>query len=220
MATPSFLYVAELAADQDAVFGNLGRIVAARDIRLDVGEAMLVEMRAEFLLGLGARLVGDETEVELRDGAAGQHGLAAGTGIARDEPFDIDRRFLREADQRIVIGEIVDPVGDAERRLLLRLVARLRGFADQRLFALGERADILEPALDRGRVAALGHERLKRLHQPPGGRVDHRLQAGVHVALRAAAPFLAARDQFEFDDALRSQIDRHVAGLALATRRG
>src|SRR3546814_15956142 len=62
----------EFAADEAAVLGDLGRVVAARHIDLDIGEAMFVEMRAELLLGLGARLVGDEAQVELGDRAAGQ----------------------------------------------------------------------------------------------------------------------------------------------------
>src|SRR3546814_9384279 len=60
----------EFAADEAAVLGNLGRVVTARNIGLDIGEAMLVEMRAQLLLGLGARLVGNEAQVELGDRAA------------------------------------------------------------------------------------------------------------------------------------------------------
>src|SRR3546814_13074621 len=79
---------------------------------------MFVEMRAELLLGLGARLDGDEAQVELGDRAAGQDRLPAGAGVTRDEAFDIYRRFLRETGQRILHGQIVDLVGDAERLLL------------------------------------------------------------------------------------------------------
>ena len=119
------------------------------------------------------------------------------------------------ADQRVVVLEIVDPDVDAERGLVGCFVGALRGFADQRLLTVGERADIFEPAFDRRRVAVGGDERLERLHQPPGGRVDHRLQAGVDIALRPATPFFSACDQFELDDALRPQIDIDRAGLVL-----
>src|SRR3546814_1614536 len=88
-------------------------------------------MRAELLLGLGARLVGDEAQVELGDRAAGQDRLPAGAGVTRDEAFDIDRRFLRETGQRILIRQIVDPVGGAERLLLRRFVARLCGRSEE-----------------------------------------------------------------------------------------
>src|SRR3546814_17809458 len=74
----------EFAADEAAVLGDLGRVIAARHIDLDIGEAMFVELRAELLLGLGARLVGDEAQVELGDRAAGQDRLPAGadrTGV-------------------------------------------------------------------------------------------------------------------------------------------
>src|SRR3546814_14693682 len=74
----------EFAADEAAVLGDLGRVVAARHIDLDIGEAMFVEMRAELLLGLGARLVGDEAQVELGDRAAGQDRLPAGAGVTRE----------------------------------------------------------------------------------------------------------------------------------------
>src|SRR3546814_8997181 len=93
------------------------------------------------------------------------------------------RRFRRDTGQRILQGQMVEPVGDAERLFLRRFVARLCGLADQRLFALRERADIFVPALDRGLVAIGGDERLERLHQPPRGRVDHRFEARMDVAL-------------------------------------
>src|SRR3546814_18744207 len=131
-------------------------------------------MRAELLLGLGARLVGDEAQVELGDRAAGQDRLPAGTGVTRDEAFDIDRRFLRETGQRILIRQIVDPVGDAERLLLRRFVAPLCGLPDQRLFALRYRADIFVPAPDSGPVAIAGAEDMWRLPQTPPGRMSPR----------------------------------------------
>jgi hypothetical protein len=53
---------------------------------------MFVEMRAE-LSSASARLVGDEAKVEFRHRAAGEDGLAAGTGIARDQTLDIDGRL-------------------------------------------------------------------------------------------------------------------------------
>src|SRR3546814_11348200 len=61
----------EFAADEAAVLGALGRVLAARPIDLDIVEALFVEIRAEHLTCLRPRLVGDAAPVELGDRAAG-----------------------------------------------------------------------------------------------------------------------------------------------------
>ena len=141
----------------------------------------------------------------------GRNGLAAGAGVPGDETLDVDRRLRGHPLERLSVGQVVDPVAHAEQFLLLLLVAAACDLCDQFLFARRERANILEPAVDHGCVAIGRDQRVQRRDKAPGWRVDHRFSAGVDVSLRAAAPLLAARDQFQLDDALGSQIDRDVA---------
>src|SRR3569832_2842148 len=74
----------DLALDQRALLVGLVRVVAARGIELDVGEAVLVEMGAQLLARFVVGLVRHEAAIDLGDGLAGQDGLAAGTGVAGD----------------------------------------------------------------------------------------------------------------------------------------
>ena len=89
-------------ADEVAVLGRFGRVVAARDIDLDILEATLVEMRAQLGDAVVPGHVRYEPHVDLGDGAARQDGLAAGAGIARDQPLDVDCRLRGEALERLL----------------------------------------------------------------------------------------------------------------------
>jgi hypothetical protein len=102
-------------------------------------------------------------------------------------------------------------VAHAHEFLLRLLVARAGNLCDQLLFARRERPNILEPAVDHGCVAIGRDQRVQRSDKAPDRRVHHRFVAGVNVSLRAAAPLLAACDQFQLDNALGSQIDRNGA---------
>ena len=175
-------------------------------------------MGPQFGQRVGDAHVRDQPEVELGDAACWEDGLAARAGIAGDQPLDIDGRLRGEPLERFAPGQIVDPVADAERMLHLLLVPVARGFGDQGALALGERADMLEPAVDRRAVAMVGDQGGERLDEVPDRAVDLRLQARMDVARRPPPPALARRDQFAFDDALGAEVDRHRAVGALRRR--
>jgi hypothetical protein len=61
---------------------------------------------------------------------------------------------------------------------------------DHRFLLGADGQDMLEETLDGG-FAGRGHQRVERLDESPGGLVKARGLAGVDVALRAAAPFVA-----------------------------
>lgn len=135
----------ELSANDAAVLRRFGRIVATRNVELDIGEAVLVEMRAQLAHCFLTRLIGHQAQVELRYGAPGQNGFAAGAGVPGNETFDVDRWLRGQPLERLSVGQIVDPVTHAEKFLLRLLVAVAGNFCDQFLLPRRERADILEP---------------------------------------------------------------------------
>src|SRR5215510_16144622 len=73
--------------------------------------------------------------------------------------------------------------------------------------------------LDRGSIPVGCDERVERLHQMPGRTINPRLVARMSVALRAAPPALARRDQLEFYHTLRAQIDRDFTARILRRKR-
>ena len=60
-------------------------------------------------------------------------------------------------------------------------------------------------AFDDGSVAVGRDQRRERLDQMPGGAVDARFVARVQIFFWSAAPFFAAGNQFEFDDAFGAE---------------
>ena len=81
---PACLSVCHAGLDHHAVLRRFGRTVAAADDDLDVAEAALREMRLQLRDGLVLGHVGNQAEVELGFGAAGQDGLAARSRVAAD----------------------------------------------------------------------------------------------------------------------------------------
>ncbi len=104
---------------------------------------------------------------------------------------------------------------DAEKFFCFRFVHAAGGFTDHLLFGTGERASFCGVTFDGGIVAVGRDERGQRFNEMPGGTVESRFVAGVHVLARAAAPAFAARGQFAFDDAFRAEEHRHLAIEAL-----
>ena len=90
------------------------------------------------------------------------------------------------------------------------LVELLRGEVEHRVLGRRERPHFLEEAIDR-RIAVRRDQRVQRLHQVPRGLIEARRERRVHVARRAAAPLLAARDQVALDVALVAERDDHAA---------
>ena len=107
---------------------------------------------------------------------------------------------------------------DAERLLTVSSSLAKLG-RDQFLLAGGQRLHILEPAVDRRRVAVFGNQRVERLDQVPGGAVDIGHQARMDVLGRTPAPLLAARDQLRLDRRPWRRGRRHRAVARLAGRR-
>src|SRR6516162_600800 len=110
---------------------------------------------------------------------------------------------------------VVDPMLDAEKFFCLGFVHAAGGFGDHFLFGLGEWASFCAVTFDGGIVAVGRDERGQCPNEMPGGTVESRFVAGVHVLARAAAPAFAARSQFAFDDAFRAEEHRHAAVEAL-----
>src|SRR6266403_1918651 len=63
----------------------------------------------------------------------------------------------------------------------------------------------------RGTVSVGRNESGERLNEMASWTIEARLVARLHVAFRAAPPFFAARNEFEFDDALRTVEGGHRA---------
>src|SRR5690349_4526735 len=128
-------------ANDGGVGGRGIGIVAAGHVDVDVAEAFFREMRFEKCERFGGGHVRNEAEVELGDGFAGKNGFAAGSGVAADEAFDIDRRTADEQFERFLEAHIVNPVLDAEEFFRFGFAHAVRGFGDHFLFGVGERAD-------------------------------------------------------------------------------
>ena len=112
-------------------------IVAAARLDLDVAEAALGEVRLEGGHGAVVGHVGHQAEVELGDGAVRQHGLAARTGVAGDQPLDVHRGREQEALERGAPGEVVGPAVGRQQALRGVLVEARRRRVEHR--ALGGR---------------------------------------------------------------------------------
>ena len=105
----------------------------------------------------------------------------------------------------------------AELFLRLRFVPHLRHIRDHR-FLLRAQRPRRRIIVDLDRVAVFRHERVQRVNQTPRRTVDHRLERRMNVFGRAASPFFAARDQFQFDHAFGTEVHGHDAVQILRCR--
>src|ERR1051326_1590913 len=128
-------------------------------------------------------------------------------GGAADESFDVDGWFGDEELEGFQEVNIVDPMRDAELFLGCLLIHAVRRFADHGFLGGAERAGVVGVSIDGGRVAVGGDERVERLDEMPGGAIDAGFVARVKIGFGTTAPALAARYEFEFDDAFRAEID-------------
>ena len=94
---------------------------------------------------------------------------------------------------------------DAEHLHVVGLVRSGDVGGDQFLLPRGQRFHILEPAIDRGRMAVVRDKRIERLDQMPGGAVDSGHQARMNVLVGTLAALLPARDQLQLDRALGAE---------------
>src|SRR5215472_1919392 len=158
-------------------------------------------MRFEQSERFGGGHVGNEAQVELRDGFAGKNRFAARSSVAADEAFDIDRGAPNEQLEGFLEADIVNPVLNAEKLFGFGFVHTARGLGDHFLFGVGQRTDFGGVALDSGIVAVGRDQGSERFDKMPRRAVEARLVAGVYIFARAAAPALAAGSEFAFDDA-------------------
>ncbi len=73
---------------------------------------MLGEVRLQLPHHLVLGHVGDEPQVELRLGAARKNRLAARSGVAADEPLDVDRRLADQSLDALLVILVIDPAAD------------------------------------------------------------------------------------------------------------
>ena len=132
-------------------------------------------MRFERRGRIGHLHVRHETHVDLGHRAMRQDGLAARTGVAADEAFDVHRRLRLEPLVRLLPGKIVDPVLHAEGLLRLRLAALRGGRIDHRLFVRAQRPRS-GVVVDGDGVAVGGDKRVERVHEMPRRTVHHRFE--------------------------------------------
>src|SRR5262249_42042654 len=71
--------------------GRAVGIVPAGHVHFDVAEALLSQMRLERCESLARLHVGHQPQIEFGDGPMRKNGLAAGSGVAADQAFDVYR---------------------------------------------------------------------------------------------------------------------------------
>ena len=91
------------------------------------------------------------------------------------------------------------------------LVLPARRFPNQRFLIGRERARLIRETFDRRSVAVGRNQRRQGLHQMPGRAVYDRFITRVEVVPGPAMPALTARNQFQLDNSLGSQVDGHRA---------
>ena len=127
-------------------------------------------MRAQLGDCLVARLVRNEPQIELRHRASRQDRLAAGPGVTADETFNVHGGLRGQAFERLRVRQVIDPVAHPVELLAGLLVPVARNCGDELLLTRGEWPDVLEPSVDRRRVAVGCHKRLQGLDEAPCGR--------------------------------------------------
>src|SRR2546427_7856471 len=103
-----------LRANQRRSGRSAVRVVASSHVDFDIAKAMLGKMgfqRGERLVGFHVR---HEAKIELGDGAVGKNRLAARTGVAANEAFDVDSGTRLQQFKRLLVIHVVNPVLDAK----------------------------------------------------------------------------------------------------------
>ena len=155
---------------------------------------------------LGRRHVGHEAQVELRHGAVRQDRLAAGPGVAADQPLDVHRRLRDEPLERLDPAAVVDPAA-SRRSCFLAVASSIRFAASASIaFSAAEigRALSAKPSIAGSCRPASPACRAPAPGGTPGCRRARRLLEWTSFA-RPAAPLLAARHQLALDDALGAE---------------
>ena len=157
-------------------------------------------------VGSGSRHIGNEAEVEFSGGPVRKNGLAAGSGIAADQTFDVDGRLGDEKFEGFEEIDIVNPARDAHQLLRGPFILTSRGLADHCFFGGANGPGFIGKVVDRGRVTVLFDQSCEGLNKVPGRAIDAGFVARVNVLGGSSTPSLAAGNEFEFDDAL-TQVD-------------
>ncbi|HEY0340625.1 MAG TPA: hypothetical protein VGC34_07475 [Steroidobacteraceae bacterium] len=93
-----------------------------------------------------------------------------------------------EAVQGLLVGEVANPALHTQQLLDIGFV----GFRDvprnDLFLTVGQRLDVLEPAVDGRIVAVLRHQGRQSLHHAPDGAIELGLIARMNVILRTPAP--------------------------------
>src|SRR5215467_7127670 len=103
-----------LGARDERIYGRTGGVVTAGDVDFEVAKTALREMGLQSFGSFRRFHVGDEAQIHFCHCAAWQNRFAAGTGVACDETFNVDRRARTEKLKRFLKTHIVKPVLDAE----------------------------------------------------------------------------------------------------------
>ena len=205
--------------NQLAVSIRRGRVVSAAHVHFDIGKPVLRQMRFQLGERIGCRHVRHQAHVDFCHRLVRQHGLAAGTGVARDQSFDVDRRPGLQQHQGVDPILVVHPVLHTE----CLLHGAFRSFCgvvlDHLLLRRGQRFCLFEKAIHGRRVPVLFNQRIQCLNEMPCRRVHLRLEARMYIVRRAAAPLLPARYQFQFDHSLGAEGHLNPAIAILARLR-
>ena len=129
-------------------------------------------MRLERGQRLSSRHVRHEPQVELGDRAMRKDGLSARTGIAPDQPLDVDGRPRRQPGERIAPGNVVRPVTDPELLFRIGFALPLRRRVDHRLLLGREPPRLVGESINGWVGPVRRHQRGEGLHQVESGAVD------------------------------------------------
>ena len=184
----------DLGLNELGVRGSLRGIVAAGHVDFDIAEAVFGKMVFEKRESAGGGHVRNQAHIDFGDGAVRENSLATGTGIARDQSFNVDGGLGLEKNEGVQPFGVLHPVFDTELFFHRGFAANGGNILNHFNLRGSERRGFIEKAGNGGSVAVGFDEGVESLHEMPGGAIDLRFETGMDVVLGAASPALAGRD--------------------------